>query len=501
MIGHDAALRLAGAAFDFELTAVERAALEAHLATCAACAAEAHDLRAQAGLLAALPAAPLLDPRRGEAILARALAPERGLVAHPLRLALVAALVALLALGSILVGGTLLQRARENLSVIVPVPRPAVFDPSPHPSAVASEKPEAGLVAYTIVTCPPGWTNDPSRASECTTTSWLAAADGSGARELPGTPMGWSADGSRLLVVGDAGPILLDATGSEIRAFTTWCADKPPSAQGSCAAEPQALCTYPCAGADGFALSPDGTRVAFVRSSPDTQNATVVAILDLATGRAAELASTRTTNPPVPVQCNKVQTCQGMDDTPRWSPDGRRIVFARQTMSPDASSATWTSAGLWVVDADGANLRRVTPTGLYAFDPSWSPDGTRLVFTNTEFIVNAERTSVLSMRADIYTINVGATGLTRLTDDGLSARPDWTSTGRLAFMRQLVPTPGGGDAQGFENRVMDADGSNQLGPDGSLAELTAAGCTTCVYPSSASSAPIGPYRAYWQPIP
>lgn len=59
------------------------------------------------------------------------------------------------------------------------------------------------------------------------------------------------------------------------------------------------------------------------------------------------------------------------DRSPRFSPDGRRVVF-----ESDRSG----SAGIWVVDADGRNLRRVTPV-----DRSrrwtlarWSPDGTRV---------------------------------------------------------------------------------------------------------------------------
>lgn len=48
MIGHVVALRLAVTALDFELTTAERAELDAHLAACAACAAEAHELRAEA---------------------------------------------------------------------------------------------------------------------------------------------------------------------------------------------------------------------------------------------------------------------------------------------------------------------------------------------------------------------------------------------------------------------------------------------------------------------
>lgn len=402
--------------------------------------------------------------------------------------------------GALIAGGVLPPRP------IVPPPAPqASMTPAPdassapEPTANASLKSAAGLVAYYIVDCSLGAHSGPL-ATPCTRAGWLATTDGSGARQLPGEPMGWSADGSRLLVVGQAAE-LLDANGSVLAAFPLHCSDKLPSGQVSCATEPNAMCVYPCSGAEGFALSPDGTRVAFVRSYPDVQNASVVAVLDLASGRVTELASTRTTNPAVGVQCNRVRTCQGIDDTPRWSPDGRRIVFARQNMSPDSPSASWTSAALFVVDADGGNLRRVTPTGLMAIDASWSADGTRLAFTNSRFVVNAARTSVVAMPSDIYTIDLDGSHLTRLTTDGVSARPDWTSDGRIAFMRQTGPASMTTGPQEYVNWVMDADGAHQARPGGSLAALTAAGCTTCVYPVTGGPASTEVDRAYWQPMP
>ncbi|HEY4752099.1 MAG TPA: hypothetical protein VIH37_02370 [Candidatus Limnocylindrales bacterium] len=406
------------------------------------------------------------------------------------------------ALAGALVAGGVFQPRR-----VTPQPAPDVtMSPvpsatSPAPSATASEKPATGLVAYTIVTCAPGSSSGSlHRPSQCTSTSSVAATDGGGARELPGEPVGWSADGSRLLVVGQADLVVTDPTGGTLAAFPTWCPDKPPSA-GTCVGAQHVLCTYPCAGADGFALSPDGTRVAFVRGYPDAHNASVVAILDLASGSVTELASTRTTNPPVDVQCNKVNTCQGGDENPRWSPDGRRIAFDRQGMSPDAPRTTWTSAALFVVDADGGNLHRVTPTGMVAFDPNWSPDGTRLGFTNEELVANAAHTSVVATKADIYTVGADGSDLTRLTNDGISARPGWTFDGRVTFMRSVGPTTGLGDAQAFENWVMDASGGGLARTGGSLAELTAARCTSCIYPLTSSNVALGPYRAYWQPTP
>lgn len=376
-------------------------------------------------------------------------------------------------------------------------PTQTATSPSPMATGTLSETRSTPLVAYTVIHCVPGGWGD-LNIPTCTSTPWIAAGDGSGARVLPagGTQvLGWSADGSRLLVEGGAGLVLADATGSKVATIRVPCTDT------SLTGTEVAPSKYDCPGGDEFALSPDGTRVAFVRSYPNVDNSTVVAILDLNSGRSTELTATRTTNPPLPEVCNtsnKIRTCQGDDGNPRWSPDGRRIVFERQGMSPEPG-ATWDSAALFVVDADGRNLRRVTPTGLYAIGPSWSPDGTRLAFTNDVMVVDAGRTTVLDMKDDVYTIRLDGTGLTRLTDDGISALPNWTADGRVAFIREISPVGTGGNASGLEYWIMDADGGNRSRLGGSLAELTAAGCTTCVYVAESFSGELP--RAYWQPVP
>jgi hypothetical protein len=357
------------------------------------------------------------------------------------------------------------------------------------PSAAPSSARSTGLVAYSVVDCPQGF------VPRCTTGLWLAAADGRDAHVIQGTSVvGWSADGSRLVLqnrsgVGDAVSVLLtDTTGAVVATIQVPCTYPSTDAKGIVGG-------HLCPDQGEFALSPDGTRVAFVRSDPNVDNSSVVSVLDLATGQSTMLTATRTTNPPEGDVCNtstRTRSCQGFDGSPRWSPDGRRIAFERQSMAPEPG-ASWDSAALFVVDADGSNLRRVTPSSVQAIGPAWSRDGTRLAFDGFDMVVNAAGTSVLDIKDDIYTIGLDGTGLARLTDDGVSSLPDWTSGGRLAFIRDA-------DSTNSENWIMDADGSNQSRLGSSLADLTAAGCTTCVY---VAHEPVsGPLpRAYWQPLP
>ena len=75
-----------------------------------------------------------------------------------------------------------------------------------------------------------------------------------------------------------------------------------------------------------------------------------------------------------------VRLTEGPDDAdPAWSPDGRRIAFARTSGPRDA----WGRAprDIYVMDADGSRLARRSSTGS-ARAPTWSPDGRRIAFAS-----------------------------------------------------------------------------------------------------------------------
>jgi dipeptidyl aminopeptidase/acylaminoacyl peptidase len=65
-----------------------------------------------------------------------------------------------------------------------------------------------------------------------------------------------------------------------------------------------------------------------------------------------------------------------------WSPDGRRLVFAGG--SGEKSDARDDQTDLFVIDADGSGLERLTELGDVA-DPVWSPDRETVVFTRVRF--------------------------------------------------------------------------------------------------------------------
>jgi TolB protein len=162
--------------------------------------------------------------------------------------------------------------------------------------------------------------------------------------------------------------------------------------------------------------SPDGTRIAFER--------------DFATH-----AGIYTMNP----DGSDVEslTPHGFNGEPSWSPNGKRITFGRYIPNKEAS--------IWVMNADGSNVRRVTKYLLPKNDGCggcagqgasvFSPDGKRLAFT----WIKGERSGA------IYVVGVDGKGLRQVTPFGRGVADviDWSPDGtRLAFSSPEFGRPG-----------------------------------------------------------
>ena len=134
------------------------------------------------------------------------------------------------------------------------------------------------------------------------------------------------------------------------------------------------------------------------------------------------------------------------DTSPAWSPDGARIAFVRTVAGKD---------GIWIVNADGSGLRQVpVPAGVNA-SPSFSPDGTMLVFEHAEDETGDDDLPSSSDSA-IHVIRTDGGESRTLTGPGMDASsPAWSPDGRqIAFVRNLEESP-------TQIHVMNADGTGR----------------------------------------
>jgi dipeptidyl aminopeptidase/acylaminoacyl peptidase len=110
-------------------------------------------------------------------------------------------------------------------------------------------------------------------------------------------------------------------------------------------------------------ISPDGTRVVYVRSHGDYAgdvNVTELILVDVARGTSRPLTRDRA----------------GVS-APAWSPDGTRLAFL-------ASPEKGKPPQIYVLPMDGGDALKVTDAKLGVAEFAWSPDGARFVYATDE---------------------------------------------------------------------------------------------------------------------
>ncbi len=192
-------------------------------------------------------------------------------------------------------------------------------------------------------------------------------------------------------------------------------------------------------------ISPDGSKVLVVyhdsrvdktpsqgSERQDTVRFDVIESVDTATGAVTQIASVDNIS----------------IDRAVYSPDGRRIAFVGRTDDPE------THFNIYVMNTDGSQMRRLTDLdwGLSPFEPPrWSPDGRKILYSFETLFVDG-----ITHYDDIFVVDVASGRTANLTnspeeDDG---HYSWSPDGRrIAFDSTTAPDM-------WRIYVMDADGGN-----------------------------------------
>ncbi len=109
-------------------------------------------------------------------------------------------------------------------------------------------------------------------------------------------------------------------------------------------------------------ISPDGRRVAFTVTTSDLVKGTTNADVHVINLDGTSL--------------RRLTASDKSDSTPRWSPDGKTLLFV---------STRSDGAQLWLLPADGGEPRQLTRLSTGAADPVWTPDGQSVIFTSEIF--------------------------------------------------------------------------------------------------------------------
>jgi Tol biopolymer transport system component len=162
----------------------------------------------------------------------------------------------------------------------------------------------------------------------------------------------------------------------------------------------------------------------------------------------------------------------GDERYPSYSPDGTKIVFRGDTDAIDHSG----DEELYVMDADGSRVVQLTANAVFDSAPVFSPDGTKIAFESA-------RDSGDPLALDIYVMNADGSGVRRLTDNPAHDEgPAWSPDGtKIAFAteRDSQEEIYVMNADGTQPRSVTVDPSRDESPDWQPLPLTMAARDAC----------------------
>jgi dipeptidyl aminopeptidase/acylaminoacyl peptidase len=153
----------------------------------------------------------------------------------------------------------------------------------------------------------------------------------------------------------------------------------------------------------GPAFSPDGMHIAFeaeLINNSDGEDG--IFVVDLSTGNVDQL--TRVTGFPA------------FDMSPSYSPDGQKIAFNRSVFDGNAYGR------IYLMNPDGSDLHPITDLPQNIYDPTWSADGSQLIFQDWEGPMFGNPSPPGPF---LYVVNRDGSDPHMLNDSDGSASPSW----------------------------------------------------------------------------
>ena len=131
-----------------------------------------------------------------------------------------------------------------------------------------------------------------------------------------------------------------------------------------------------------------------------------------------------------------------LDSRPAWSPDGGQIAFMSDR------DGNWE---IYVMDADGGNPQRLTRHLAHDWSPSWSPNGEHIAFNSSRGGNN-----------EIYVMDTESGNLRNLTNnnDAYDASPSWSPDSKQIAFASANKAARAKDRFIFDIYVIDIDGGN-----------------------------------------
>jgi Tol biopolymer transport system component len=131
-----------------------------------------------------------------------------------------------------------------------------------------------------------------------------------------------------------------------------------------------------------------------------------------------------------------------IDFSPRWSPDGAKIVLTRRNFRKTNSNI---NSAIWLKEIASGAGKQIT-AGPEDRDPSWSPDGTQVVISRGQGPYNAQLV--------VVNLTDGTAKVLAGQDGELLNSPCWGKDGKIYFGK-LCPSPKTVTVSGQSYQVMD----------------------------------------------